>query len=225
MLSFLNHHDLGQVMQTCRWWSTKASLDLVWKRLTKVTFFGNQEPRRQMEEQRHVSWKQIFACRWTREDLEQKKCRFEDMRTLILDLRLSPRYAEILAEEEIDLDSLGLLRGSDLRELGIPTGPRLKILHAAQNNSSAGKTTEPTPVEQESAQDIQQDKVSLVRRVQQSIVRIAVLTRDGALCNVGSGIIVHERGLLATARHCLVGEGFNCFSGKHVLYSFINSSL
>ena len=76
----------------------------------------------------------------------------------------------------------------------------------------ASKSVTPVSKLQQQKAKMKQYKASLVRRVQQSIVRIAVLTADGALCNVGSGTIIHEKGLIATARHCLVGEDFDCIN-------------
>ena len=40
------------------------------------------------------------------------------------------RYAEVFLENEIDLDTLAHLRDADLRELGLPMGPRRKLLVA-----------------------------------------------------------------------------------------------
>jgi hypothetical protein len=39
------------------------------------------------------------------------------------------RFAQIFAEHEIDLATLGLLAESDLKEIGLPFGPRKRILH------------------------------------------------------------------------------------------------
>ncbi|XP_064164295.1 phospholipase DDHD2-like [Anguilla rostrata] len=38
------------------------------------------------------------------------------------------QYAEVLQQEQVDLDSLGLCSENDLKDLGIPLGPRKKIL-------------------------------------------------------------------------------------------------
>ncbi len=40
------------------------------------------------------------------------------------------KYAEVFLENEIDLDTLAHLGDADLRELGLPMGPRKKLLAA-----------------------------------------------------------------------------------------------
>lgn len=40
------------------------------------------------------------------------------------------RYAGTFAEEEIDMDALGHLRDKDLQSMGLPLGPRKKIIAA-----------------------------------------------------------------------------------------------
>ena len=40
------------------------------------------------------------------------------------------RYASVLAEQEVDLEALRLLTEKDLQELGLPLGPRKKLLKA-----------------------------------------------------------------------------------------------
>ena len=40
------------------------------------------------------------------------------------------KYADVFAENEIDLDAVGLLSEEDFKELGLPMGPRRKLLAA-----------------------------------------------------------------------------------------------
>ena len=40
------------------------------------------------------------------------------------------RYAGVFAEQEVDLDALRLLSEADLERLGLPLGPRRKLLKA-----------------------------------------------------------------------------------------------
>jgi hypothetical protein len=121
------------------------------------------------------------------------------------------------------------MNAGHLRDLGIPFGPRMKLLNAAacladfnedEERPSQIESTGVTPVARfkQKRDEMKQYKASLVRRVQQSAVRIAILTNEGELCNVGSGIIVHEGGLIATARHCLQGEQFDCiYSDEYMI--------
>jgi class 3 adenylate cyclase len=48
------------------------------------------------------------------------------------------QYARVLAENEVDLEALRLLSEHDLQELGIPLGPRKKLLKAIETTGSAG---------------------------------------------------------------------------------------
>ena len=43
------------------------------------------------------------------------------------------KYVEIFAENEIDLDAAQYLTDEDLKELGLPLGPRKKVLASIQN--------------------------------------------------------------------------------------------
>ncbi|NIV76869.1 MAG: hypothetical protein GWN37_19135, partial [Gammaproteobacteria bacterium] len=45
------------------------------------------------------------------------------------------KYAETFAENEIEMGDLPHLSDADLRELGLPMGPRKRILNAASNLS------------------------------------------------------------------------------------------
>jgi len=54
------------------------------------------------------------------------------------------RYASAFNEAEIDVSTLDLLTDEDLRELGIPLGPRRKILASLESRGSAGANGELT---------------------------------------------------------------------------------
>jgi hypothetical protein len=49
------------------------------------------------------------------------------------------RFVQIFAEHEIDLTTLGLLAESDLKEIGLPFGPRKRILHLLAEENLRGK--------------------------------------------------------------------------------------
>jgi Usher syndrome type-1G protein len=46
-------------------------------------------------------------------------------------------FADLLVREKIDLDSLILLTEADLKNLGLPLGPRRKLLQAITERKSA----------------------------------------------------------------------------------------
>lgn len=238
MLSYLNHVDLCLASMTCRFWYKRALLDIVWRPLY-VREFGDDESSPQRESlvafQRDVhgigfdklSWNNKFAIRWTARKAAEKKKSFRVMSSLLASLGLS-KYAPIFEAEEIDIEALCLMNAGHLRDLGIPFGPRMKLLNAAAcladfneddddleraSSLSASQSSQSiTPVArfERKRAEMKHFKANLVRRVQQSAVRIAILTSEGELCNVGSGIVIHESGLVATARHCLQGEQFDC---------------
>lgn len=54
------------------------------------------------------------------------------------------RYAQAFHDAEIDVSTVDLLTDDDLRELGIPLGPRRKILASREASKAEGKTDEPT---------------------------------------------------------------------------------
>ncbi|KAF0720633.1 Aste57867_147 [Aphanomyces stellatus] len=228
MLSYLNFVDLCIVSMCCRWWYKRASLDLQWRPLYMSAFPNDSSIDAAFQRQIHglevenLSWKKKFAMRWTSQRTAQraaeKKKSFETMEALLSSLNLE-KYNPVFEREEIDVDALCMMNAGHLRDLGIPTGPRIKLMNAVallanvgqddeddNRNSTYGPITPAAHVIRQ--KNLKQYKVSLVRRVQQSTVRIAVLTVDGVLLNVGSGIILHERGLVATALHCLVSEQF-----------------
>ncbi|KAJ0398553.1 hypothetical protein P43SY_003382 [Pythium insidiosum] len=238
MLSYLNHVDLVLASMTCRFWYKRALLDITWRPLY-IREFGDDESSAQRDSlvafQRDVhgigfenlSYYQRFAVRWTARKAAEKKKSFLVMSSLLASLGLS-KYAPIFEAEEIDIESLCLMNAGHLRDLGIPFGPRMKLLNAAacladfneDDERPSMETTPVTPVARFKAKraEMKQYKASLVRRVQQSAVRIAILTNEGELCNVGSGIIIHEDGLIATARHCLQGEQFDCiYSDEYMI--------
>ncbi|DAZ96942.1 TPA: hypothetical protein N0F65_012045 [Lagenidium giganteum] len=232
MLSYLNHVDLVLASMTCRFWYKRALLDITWRPLY-IKEFGDDENSSQRESlvafQRDIhgigykklSWNKKFAIRWTAKKAAEKKKSFMVMSSLLSSLGLG-KYAPIFEAEEIDIESLCLMNAGHLRDLGIPFGPRMKLLNAAacladfnedeeeERPSMVNKPVTPVSRFKQKRSEMKQFKASLVRRVQQSAVRIAILTNEGELCNVGSGIIIHESGLIATARHCLQGEQFDC---------------
>ena len=53
------------------------------------------------------------------------------------------RYAEVFEAEEVDVDSLSYIREDNLEKLGIPLGPRLKILATVSTRSQAQNTESP----------------------------------------------------------------------------------
>ena len=53
------------------------------------------------------------------------------------------QYTRVLAENEVDLEALRLLSEQDLQELGIPLGPRKKLLKAIEAMGSAGTIAPP----------------------------------------------------------------------------------
>jgi S1-C subfamily serine protease len=208
-------------------------LAITWKPLY-ISEFGDDEKSRQKDSlaafQREIHgidfdkmpWQKKFAVRWAARRAAEKKKNFQVMSSLLSSLGLS-KYAPVFEAEEIDLESLCLMNAGHLRDLGIPAGPRMKLLNAAacladltledddeetRPSIQARPSTQVSKFKERQAK-MKQMKVSLVRRVQQSAVRIAILTSEGQLCNVGSGIIIHENGLIATARHCLQGEQFD----------------
>lgn len=232
MLSYLNHVDLCLASMTCRFWNRRALLDITWRPLY-IREFGDDENNTHRESmvafQRDIhgigfdklSWNQKFAIRWTARKAAEKKKSFLVMSSLLASLGLS-KYAPIFEQEEIDIESLCLMNAGHLRDLGIPFGPRMKLLNAAacladfneeeeeDRPSLESKPVTPISRFKQKRAEMKHYRASLVRRVQQSAVRIAILTNEGELCNVGSGIIIHENGLIATARHCLQGEQFDC---------------
>jgi len=65
------------------------------------------------------------------------------IRDWLVDLGL-PQFAELFEREQIDLTALRLLTEADLRALGLPTGPRVKLLaaiRAMQSGGTAGSTS------------------------------------------------------------------------------------
>ena len=62
----------------------------------------------------------------------------QDIRAWLEDLGLE-RYSRLFAENEIDLDVLPKLTSKDLQELGLPLGPRRKILSAAAALSASSE--------------------------------------------------------------------------------------
>ena len=50
---------------------------------------------------------------------------------LLTSLRLD-KYHAVLAEQEVDMEALALMDEGDLKELGLPKGPRVKLLHASR---------------------------------------------------------------------------------------------
>ena len=52
------------------------------------------------------------------------------------------RYSTVFAENEVDLDALRLLDEGDLERLGLPLGPRKKLLKALADLGSSGPTTD-----------------------------------------------------------------------------------
>ena len=54
------------------------------------------------------------------------------------------RYTAVFAENEVDLDALRLLTEQDLIELGLPLGPRRKLLAAFVRSSKQGSATSDT---------------------------------------------------------------------------------
>ena len=44
------------------------------------------------------------------------------------------RYLNKLQDEELDMDTLSLMSEDDFKEIGIPKGPRLKIMHRLRGN-------------------------------------------------------------------------------------------
>lgn len=240
MLSYLNHVDLCLASMTCRFWNRRALLDITWRPLY-IREFGDDENNSHRESmvafQRDIhgigfdklSWNQKFAIRWTARKAAEKKKSFLVMSSLLASLGLS-KYAPIFEQEEIDIESLCLMNAGHLRDLGIPFGPRMKLLNAAacladfneeeeeDRPSLESKPVTPISRFKQKRAEMKHYRASLVRRVQQSAVRIAILTVEGELCNVGSGIIIHENGLVATARHCLQGEQFDCiYSDEYMI--------
>ncbi|OQR81756.1 serine protease family S01B [Thraustotheca clavata] len=236
MLSYLDHVDLCVVSMTCRWWYKRASLDLTWKPLYRNAFPTDDAADMDSAFHRDIHgvgfenlpWKQKFAIRWTSQKAAQqaaaRKKSFKVMESLLASLGLQ-KYAPVFEREEIDIEALTMMNAGYLRDLGIPAGPRVKLLNMAaclvadmgqddeedeltQQDASPGPVT-PAAKFTQRKKAMNLYRTSLVRRVQQSTVRIAVLTIDGQLLNVGSGIILHERGLIATAYHCLVSDQFN----------------
>lgn len=55
------------------------------------------------------------------------------------------RYASLFAENEIDLEAARHLTAEDLRELGLPMGPRKKLLHAIEALSAAAAIDQSAP--------------------------------------------------------------------------------
>jgi len=55
------------------------------------------------------------------------------------------KYAELFAQAEIDLEALALLEEGDLKELGLPIGPRLKLRKAIAQLNAAELAPEPMP--------------------------------------------------------------------------------
>ena len=56
----------------------------------------------------------------------------EPIAALLTSLRLD-KYRTVLAEQEVDMEALALMDEGDLKELGLPKGPRKKLLHAVEN--------------------------------------------------------------------------------------------
>ena len=56
------------------------------------------------------------------------------------------QYIELFERELIDLDALPYLSDGDLRALGIPTGPRVRLLAAAkERRATAPRRSAPSP--------------------------------------------------------------------------------
>ena len=60
-------------------------------------------------------------------------------------LRLE-QYAQVFAEQQVDLDSVGLLSEADLRELGLPLGPRKLLLRAIEQLNGVASSAAASPV-------------------------------------------------------------------------------
>ncbi|KAI9910160.1 hypothetical protein PsorP6_010493 [Peronosclerospora sorghi] len=147
----------------------------------------------------------------------RKRKRAFYMSRLLASLKIS-KYDALFEAEEIDIESLCLMNPGHLRDLGIPFGPRMKLVNAAalyedeDDERHSMESTLVTPVVRfkQKRAEMKLFHAGLVRCGQQSAVRIAILTTEGELCDVGSGIIINEDGLIARARHCLHGEQFDC---------------
>ena len=66
------------------------------------------------------------------------------------------RLGDLFEQEEIDIHALKLLRESDLKELGIKTGPRIKLMNAIDGlltNPSEGEPKEEEEEEEEEEED------------------------------------------------------------------------
>ncbi|KAI9908635.1 hypothetical protein PsorP6_016150 [Peronosclerospora sorghi] len=124
------------------------------------------------------------------------------MSSLLASLKLS-KHAALFEAEEIYIESLCLMNAGHLRDLGIPFGPRIKILNAAacladfyEDEDDERQSMESTLVTtvarfKQKRAEMKHFRAGLVRRVPQWAVRIAILTTEGEICNVGSGIIIH----------------------------------
>nr|CCA14604.1 serine protease family S01B putative [Albugo laibachii Nc14] len=234
VMSYLDPIDVVSVSMTCQYLHVQASSDVVWKPLyyerfnhgenieKKSTLEYSSSSQQDLRGIKHeaLSWSKKYAIRQSTQQLSRN---FRVMTTLLGSLGLS-RYTSTFEEEEIDIESLCLMNAGHLRDLGIPVGPRMMLLNAAaclvdlrddenENDSSYFSTSQCKQKRAES----REYRASLVRRVQQSVVRIAILTLKGELCNVGSGIIVHASGLIATACHCLQGENFDCIQSDQFI--------
>ena len=63
---------------------------------------------------------------------------------LLLALGLE-RFADVFAREDVDIEAAGLLREADLERLGIPLGPRRKLLRALARLSAQTPETPSAP--------------------------------------------------------------------------------
>ena len=72
----------------------------------------------------------------------------DDIRQWLEELELD-KYGDVFVENEITLRDVGELSDDDLKELGIPMGPRRRLLRAISNQAgrSGKSTSEKTPIE------------------------------------------------------------------------------
>lgn len=237
VMRYLSPIDVVSASMTCQHLHTQAYSDAIWKPIYLKRFCHKEKIENnsiceistpyqqdlQSIEYEALSWFKKYAIRHTAQQAAQSNRDLQVMAILLGSLGLS-RYASIFEKEEIDIESLCLMNAGHLRDLGFPVGPTVMLLNAAAcliDDSDDENEDDPlyfskSPYKQ-NRDEMREDRSSLVRRVQQSVVRIAIITSQGKLCNVGSGVIVHASGLIATACHCLQGENFDCIQSDQFI--------
>ncbi|KAJ7305147.1 hypothetical protein JRQ81_011034 [Phrynocephalus forsythii] len=80
----------------------------------------------------------------------------KSVKDVLTELELS-EYCSVFEKEEVDRQALALCTDKELQDMGIPLGPRMKILHYIKSTRSSLYSREPTPSASKERGDTQQE--------------------------------------------------------------------